>query len=305
MPREVFGAGWQFLPRAEILSYEEIERLAAVFHSLGARKLRLTGGEPLLRRDLDRLIERLSRLPEVDLALTTNGSLLAERAASLRAAGLGRLTVSLDSLDDATFRRMNDAGLGVERVLAGIAAAERAGFSRIKVNAVVRRGVNESSIVPLVERFRHTGHVVRFIEFMDVGETNRWRHDDVVSAAEMRDRIDAVHPLEPLEPMHPGEVARRFRLRDGSGEVGLISSVTAPFCGACTRARLSADGRLFTCLFAAHGTDLRGPLRAGESAESLAARIAGIWQTRDDRYSELRASAAPHEPRPEMSYLGG
>jgi cyclic pyranopterin phosphate synthase len=305
MPREVFGADWHFLPRAEILTYEEIERIALVFHSLGVRKLRLTGGEPLLRRDLDRLIERLAAIPEIDLALTTNGSLLAARAAGLRAAGLGRLTVSLDSLDDATFRRMNDAGLGVERVLAGIAAAEAAGFGRIKINAVVRRGVNEDSILPLVERFRHTGHVVRFIEFMDVGETNRWRLDEVVPAAEVRDRIAAVHPLEAIDSTHPGEVARRFRLLDGSGEIGLISSVTSPFCGDCTRARLSADGHLYTCLFAAHGTDLRGPLRAGESANDLAARIAGIWQTRNDRYSEQRASAADHEPRPEMSYLGG
>jgi cyclic pyranopterin phosphate synthase len=306
MPKEVFGRNWSFLDRADLLSFEEIERLARLFHALGARKFRLTGGEPLLRRGLPDLVARLARIGGgVDLALTTNGSLLASHAAALRAAGLGRLTVSLDSLDDATFRAMNDAGFPVARVLEGLAAAEAAGFRRIKLNCVVKRGVNEESLVGLVERFRGTGHVVRFIEFMDVGATNRWRMDEVVPAAEIVARIGAVFPLEPLEPSYRGEVARRLRLGDGSGEIGVIASVTRPFCGDCTRARLSADGRLHTCLFAARGSDLRTPLRAGEDDQGLAARIAGIWQTRDDRYSELRAVLPPEAPKPEMSYLGG
>jgi cyclic pyranopterin phosphate synthase len=270
---------------------------------LGVRKLRLTGGEPLLRRDLDVLIERLAR-HRLDLALTTNGSLLAGRAADLAAAGLARVTVSLDSLDDATFRRMNDAGFPVEQVLAGIAAAEAAGLTPLKINAVVRRGVNEDSILPLVESFRGTGHVVRFIEFMDVGTTNRWRLDEVTTADQIVAAIAARYPLEPVAANYPGEVARRYRLADGSAEVGVIASVTRPFCGDCTRARLSADGRLFTCLFAAHGTDLRGPLRAGASDDELRALIAGVWRARADRYSELRAEGSPSE-RAEMSYLGG
>jgi cyclic pyranopterin phosphate synthase len=303
MPREAFGADHPFLPRREILDYEEIDRLAGVMIGLGVRKLRLTGGEPLLRRDLDVLIERLAR-HRLDLALTTNGSLLAGRAADLAAAGLARVTVSLDSLDDATFRRMNDAGFPVEQVLAGIAAAEAAGLAPLKINAVVRRGVNEDSILPLVERFRGTGHVVRFIEFMDVGTTNRWRLDEVTTADQIVAAIAARYPLEPVAANYPGEVARRYRLADGSAEVGVIASVTRPFCGDCTRARLSADGRLFTCLFAAHGTDLRGPLRAGASDDELRALIAGVWRARADRYSELRAEGSPSE-RAEMSYLGG
>ncbi len=305
MPRARFGPDWKFLARAELLSFEEIARLARIFHALGARKIRLTGGEPLLRRDLAELVARLAVLPAIDLALTTNGSLLAEQAPELRAAGLSRLTVSLDSLDDAVFRAMNDADFSVVRVLTGLAAAEAAGFERIKINSVVVRGVNEESIVPLVERFRGTGHVVRFIEYMDVGTTNRWRLDQVVPAREVLARIAAVHPLEPLAPTYRGEVARRWRLVDGSGEIGVIASVSEPFCGACTRARLSSDGRLFTCLFAAHGTDLRTPLRAAESDEQLTARIRAIWQTRTDRYSELRAAVEETPPRAEMSYLGG
>jgi cyclic pyranopterin phosphate synthase len=304
MPREVFGADHPYLRRAEILSYEEIDRLAGLFVELGVRKLRLTGGEPLLRRDLPVLVTRLARHGGVDLALTTNGSLLAERADDLARAGLRRVTVSLDSLDDAVFRRMNDAGFPVARVLAGIAAAERAGLAPLKVNAVVRRGWNEESILPLVERFRGTGHVLRFIEFMDVGTSNRWRLDDVVPAREILARIAERFPLEPVPAHYRGEVAKRWRLRDGSLEIGVIASVTAPFCGDCTRARLSADGRLFTCLFAATGTDLRGPLRAGESDAELRARLAAVWGAREDRYSEVRASAAAAE-RAEMSYLGG
>ncbi len=305
MPKDVFGSGWTFLERAELLRFEEIERLAHLFRAAGARKFRLTGGEPLLRRGLADLIARLARIPEIDLALTTNGSLLEQQAAALRAAGLARLTVSLDALDDATFRAMNDADFPVARVLDGIAAAEKAGFERIKVNCVVKRGMNEDALVALVERFRGTGHIVRFIEFMDVGVTNRWRLDQVVSAAEIVARLGAAFPLEPLEPNYRGEVARRFRLSDGSAEIGVIASVTQPFCGDCTRARLSADGRLFTCLFAAVGTDLRAPLRAGEDDAALAARIAGIWQTREDRYSELRAGSSSAAAKAEMSYLGG
>ena len=305
MPKDVFGAGWTFLERSELLTFEEIERLARIFHAAGARKIRLTGGEPLLRRDLPDLVARLAKIPEIDLALTTNGSLLGRLAAPLRAAGLGRLTVSLDSLDDAVFRKMNDVEIPVAQVLDGIAAAEAAGFEQIKINCVVQRGVNEESLVDLVAHFRGTGHVVRFIEYMDVGTTNRWRLDQVVPATEIAARIGAVVPLEPLEPGYRGEVARRFRLADGSGEIGIIASVTQPFCGDCTRARLSADGRLFTCLFAAVGTDLRTPLRAGEDDARLGARIAGIWQTRGDRYSELRAGSPPVARKAEMSYLGG
>jgi cyclic pyranopterin phosphate synthase len=305
MPKDVFGAGWSFLDRADLLTFEEIERLARLFHAAGARKIRLTGGEPLLRRDLPKLVVRLASIPALDLALTTNGSLLEAHAKELRDAGLARLTVSLDALDDATFRAMNDADFAVARVLAGIAAAEAAGFERIKINCVVKRGMNESSLVALVDHFRGTGHVVRFIEFMDVGATNRWRLDDVVPAAEIVARVAAVFPVEPIEPNYRGEVARRYRLVDGSAEIGVIASVTQPFCGDCTRARLSADGRLFTCLFAAVGTDLRGPLRAGEDDAKLAARIGGIWQTRVDRYSELRAGLPSATRKAEMSYLGG
>jgi len=268
------------------------------------KKLRLTGGEPLLRRDLDRLIRALAAIPGVDLALTTNGSLLADHAERLRAAGLGRITVSLDALDEPTFRRLNDAPFTVEMVLAGIAAAERAGFSPLKLNVVVVRGVNDAAVLPLVERFRHTGHVVRFIEYMDVGTTNGWRLDQVVPAREILTTIDRAHPLEPMAAAYRGEVARRWRFRDGGGEIGFIASVTQPFCGDCSRARLSAEGRLFTCLFARAGHDLRAALRAGESDDEIAARIAAIWGGRTDRHSELRTEATP-APRPEMSYLGG
>ena len=305
MPRQVYGESWRFLPRSELLTFEELERLARIFADLGVRKIRVTGGEPLLRRDLPVLIRRLSVLPGIDLALTTNGSLLAGAAADLAAAGLGRITVSLDALDDEVFRRMNDARYSVDDVLAGIAAAEAAGFRRLKINAVVVRGVNEASVLPLVERFRGSGHVLRFIEYMDVGTTNGWRRDDVVPMREIHSRIDAAHPLEPLAPAYRGEVARRWRYRDGTGEVGFISSVTSPFCGDCSRARLSAEGQLFTCLFAATGHDLRAPLRAGEDDAALARRITAIWGMREDRYSEIRAAAHDVARRPEMSYLGG
>jgi GTP 3',8-cyclase len=305
MPREVFGAEWHFLPRRELLRLEEIERLARVFVGLGVRKLRITGGEPLLRRDLPVLVSGLAALPDVDLALTTNSSLLAERAAELRAAGLGRVTVSLDALDEATFRRMNDARYPLARALEGIAAAERAGFRPLKINTVVVRGVNEHAVLQLVERFRGSGHVLRFIEYMDVGTTNGWRMDDVVPAREILRRIAATHAVEPLAPSYRGEVARRWRLRDGSLEFGLVASVTAPFCGDCTRARLSAEGKLFTCLFASDGHDLRDPLRAGASDTRLAGIVRAIWEGRADRYSERRSAGGDPVERAEMSYLGG
>jgi cyclic pyranopterin phosphate synthase len=305
MPREAFGAAHRFLPRSQILSFEEIERLTRVFLGLGVRKLRLTGGEPLLRQDLAGLVRRLAATGAGDLALTTNGSLLADQAAGLATAGLRRVTVSLDSLDDAVFRSMNDVRFPVARVLAGIAAAEAAGLAPLKINAVVRRGVNEESIVPLIERFRGTGHVVRFIEYMDVGATNAWNLAAVVPAREILERIAARFPLVPVDPAYRGEVARRWRLADGSGEVGVIASVTAPFCGDCTRARLSADGHLYTCLFATVGTDLRPLLRSGASDEELADRIAGLWSQREDRYSELRAGGGRRSGRVEMSYIGG
>ena len=308
MPRAVYGADHAFLPRAELLSFEEIERVARIFVGLGVRKLRLTGGEPLLRRDLPELVRRLAPLG-VPIALTTNGSLLHLQAAALRKAGLTRLTISLDTLDPVVFQQMNDAAFGPDDVLAGIAAAEAAGFASIKVNAVVRRGVNEGSLLDLVRRFRGTGHVLRFIEYMDVGATNGWKLEDVVPAAEILSRIAGGSPdnsLEVLAPSHRGEVARRYRFTDGSGEIGIIASVSQPFCGDCVRARLSADGRIFTCLFATHGTDLKAPLRAGASDEELSQAITSIWRRRDDRYSELRSQATPALPgRVEMSYIGG
>jgi len=305
MPREKFGEGYEFLPRDEILSFEEIARVARVFASLGVRKLRLTGGEPLLRHGLADLVGMLARIPDVDIALTTNGSLLAAQAASLAAAGLRRVTVSLDSLDDAVFRAMNDADVPVARVLEGIAAAEAAGLRPVKINAVVRRGVNEHTVVDLARHFKGTGNIVRFIEFMDVGTTNGWRLDDVVPGDEVVRMIDAALALEPLEPNYRGEVVRRWRYRDGGGEAGVITSVTRPFCGDCTRARLSAEGSLYTCLFAARGTDLRALLRGGASDGELAEAIGGVWRARDDRYSELRSAATVGLPRVEMSYIGG
>jgi cyclic pyranopterin phosphate synthase len=306
MPREVFGPGFRFLPRADLLTFEEITRLARLFAGEGVTKLRLTGGEPLLRRDLDVLIAMLAGVPGIDdLTLTTNGSLLEGRAQALADAGLRRITVSLDSLDDAVFARLNDVDFPVSRVLAGIDAAARAGLRPIKVNMVVRRGVNEDSILPMARHFRDAGHVLRFIEYMDVGHTNGWILDDVVPMAQIVARIDAEMPLEPLPPTYPGEVADRFRYRDGSGEVGVIASVSQPFCGSCTRARLTAEGMLFTCLFGVRGHDLRGPLRAGDDDASLAARIRDVWGTRDDRYSELRTEATEPLERVEMSRIGG
>ena len=306
MPREAFGEDFAFLPRGEILSFEEIARLAAIFADLGVRKIRLTGGEPTLRADLPALVRLLREAaPAAGLALTTNGSRLAALAAPLAAAGLDRVSVSLDALDDAAFRAMNDAGFPVARVLEGIDAAAAAGLTPVKVNAVIKRGVNDGGAVDLARRFRGTGVVLRFIEYMDVGATNGWRPDEVVPARELAERIAAELPIEPLAPSYRGEVARRWRYRDGGGEIGFVTSVSAPFCGDCTRARVSADGRLYTCLFAAAGADLRGPLRAGADDAAIAALLRRVWGAREDRYSELRAAAAPDRARIEMSYIGG
>jgi cyclic pyranopterin phosphate synthase len=306
MPKEVFGADHAFLPRAEILDFEEIERVVRAALALGVRKVRLTGGEPLVRRNLETLVGLLAAVPGIeDLTLTTNGSLLADRAHLLGDAGLRRVTVSLDALDDETFMRMNDVGFPVARVLDGIAAADAAGLGPIKVNTVVRRGLNEHAILDLAEHFRGTTTTLRFIEYMDVGHSNGWRLDDVVPAAEIVSRIDARWPLEPIDRDYRGEVARRYRYRDGAGEIGLISSVTEPFCGDCTRARLSADGHLFTCLFAVAGHDLRGLLRDGASDEELAEALRVIWTGRSDRYSELRTLDTADLPKVEMSFIGG
>ncbi|HZS93868.1 MAG TPA: GTP 3',8-cyclase MoaA, partial [Chloroflexota bacterium] len=288
------------------LSFEEIERLARLFVARGVEKIRLTGGEPLLRKDIEVLVERLAAIPGVrDLTLTTNGSLLARKADALRTAGLRRVTVSLDALDDDIFAAMNDAGFTVEKVLEGIEAADRAGLRPIKVNMVVKRGANEHQILEMARYFRGSGRILRFIEFMDVGHSNGWQMGEVVPAAEIVRMIDEVWPLEPVDPAYLGEVAGRYRYRDGEGEIGVISSVTQPFCGACTRARLSADGKLYTCLFAVRGHDFRGPIRAGETDEQLLERIESIWGRRADRYSELRTANTGDIPKVEMSYIGG
>ncbi len=305
MPKEVFGRDFQFLSREDLLSFEEIERLTLAFHRHGVRKVRLTGGEPLVRREVEKLVALLARLPDLDLTMTTNGLLLPQKAAGLKAAGLQRITVSLDSLDEAVFQAMNDVGASVAAVLRGIEAAEQAGLRPIKINMVVKRGVNESSVLPMVRYFRERGHILRFIEFMDVGHTNGWRLDDVVPARELVATIDAEFPLEPLEANYRGEVANRYRYRDGAGELGLIASVTQPFCADCSRARLSADGKLYTCLFAVNGHDLRSPLRSGATDEAIHAAIGAVWRVRTDRYSEIRSAATVDLPKVEMSYIGG
>jgi cyclic pyranopterin phosphate synthase len=304
MPSEVFGRDYRFLPRRELLTFEEIERAARVFVDLGVRKLRLTGGEPLLRRDIEELVARLAGLGDLDLTLTTNASLLAQKARALADAGLTRVTVSLDSLDDEVFRVMNDVDFPVARVLSGIDAAAEAGLP-VKINVVVKRGLNEGSVVAIARRFRGTGHAVRFIEYMDVGASNGWRLDDVVPAAEIVAAIGTEFPLEPVEAAYRGEVAQRYRYRDGTGEIGVIASVTQPFCGDCTRARLSADGKLYTCLFAVRGHDLRSILRSGASDEELDAAIKAVWERRTDRYSELRTEDTSGLRKVEMSYIGG
>jgi len=305
MPKDVFGRDYPFLAHADLLSFEEIARVARAFVGHGVEKIRLTGGEPLLRRNVERLVEMLAAIGDIDLTLTTNGALLARKARSLRDAGLKRVTVSLDSLDDATFRRMNDVDFPVERVLEGIEAAAAAGLAPVKINMVVKRGANDSSIVPMARRFRDSGHIVRFIEYMDVGATNGWRMDDVVPAAEIVRRIDAELPLESLDPNYEGEVAERWRYRDGRGEIGVIASVTQAFCRGCTRARLSTDGKLYTCLFADAGHDLRSLLRGGATDDELSGAIAAVWRRRGDRYSEIRTANTARLPKVEMSYIGG
>ena len=306
MPKEVFGRDFQFLPSADLLSFEEITRLARIFIEHGVEKIRLTGGEPLVRRDLEKLITMLAPLPGLqDLTLTTNGSLLAKKARALKDAGLQRLTVSLDALDNTVFQAMNDVGFPVERVLDGIAAARAAGLAPIKINMVVKRGVNDHCIVDMARYFHDQGLILRFIEYMDVGSTNGWRLDDVVGAAEIAARIDAVLPIEPADANYRGEVAQRYRYRDGGGEIGIISSVTQPFCDTCTRARLSSEGLLYTCLFGRAGHDFRALLRGGQSDAEIGAVVRKVWRRRDDRYSEIRTLETARLPKVEMSHIGG
>jgi len=306
MPKEVFGKDFHFLPPSELLTFEEIARLARLFVENGVEKIRLTGGEPLLRRELETLVAMLARLPGVrDLTITTNGSLLAKKARALRAAGLHRVTVSLDSLDDRVFRSMNDVDFPVERVLEGIDAALEAGLRPVKVNVVVKRGINDHTLVDIARRFRGTGCIVRFIEYMDVGTTNGWRLADVVPAAEVVRMISAELPLVPIERHYPGEVASRYRYADGGGEIGVIASVTQPFCRDCSRARLSSDGMLYTCLFSAGGHDFRTLLRLGKSDAEIARCLRDIWRIRSDRYSEIRTAETRKLPKVEMSHIGG
>ncbi len=305
MPKEVFGSNYQFLGRDEILTFEEITRLVRLFVPFGVRKIRLTGGEPLVRKDLHLLVKMLSDIADLDLTLTTNGSLLEKQARLLKEAGLDRVSVSLDSLDDAVFKAMNDVDFPVEKVIRGMDAAAEAGLTPVKVNMVVKRGLNEESILPMARFFREKGYILRFIEYMDVGHTNGWRMDDVVPAAEIIKRIGAEMPLEPADPNYTGEVAERWRYKDGSGEVGVIASVTQAFCRTCNRARISAAGQLYTCLFAVKGHDLRSLLRSGASDEEISHFIERIWNKRSDRYSELRTENTANLPKVEMSHIGG
>jgi cyclic pyranopterin phosphate synthase len=305
MPRDVFDADYRFLPHAELLTFEEIARIAQLFVARGVSKIRLTGGEPLLRRNVERLVEMLAKTGVADITLTTNGAVLAKKAQSLRDAGLTRVTVSLDSLDDATFRAMNDADFPVAKVLEGIDAAAAAGLAPVKINMVVKRGVNDGGIVAMARHFRGSGHIVRYIEFMDVGATNGWRMDDVVPAAEIVRAVGAEFPLVSQDPNYSGEVAARWSYRDGGGEIGVIASVTQAFCRDCSRARLSTDGRLYTCLFANEGYDLRGLVRGGMSDAGIDSAIAAIWRRRTDNYSEIRTANTARLPKVEMSYIGG
>ncbi len=306
MPRAVFGPDHAFLPRAELLTFDEIARLVTIFTRLGVEKVRLTGGEPLVRKELPTLVKELASIEGVnDLTLTTNGVLLPQQAAALRDAGLHRVTISLDADDDEIFMRLNDARVPVSAVMAGIQAAEDAGLGPIKLNMVVKRGWNEHAILPMARRFRGTGRILRFIEYMDVGHSNGWRLDDVVTADEILSTVGSEFPIEPMPPTKSGEVAERYRYLDGEGEIGVIASVSRPFCGTCDRARLSADGQLYTCLFATHGHDLRSVLRGGASDEELEADLQRIWAVRDDRYSELRSLETVNLPKVEMSYIGG
>ncbi len=309
MPAEIFGESYQFLPREEILSFEEISRLARIFVDLGVNKIRVTGGEPLLRNELHLLVAMLAEIPGLDdLTLTTNGYLLPQQAQRLKDAGLKRVTVSLDTLDDEIFKEMNGRGISVDRVLQGIHRADAVGLAPIKINSVVQKGVNEHTVVDLARYFKGTGHIVRFIEYMDVGNRNGWNWDQVVPAAEIIQRIDAEMPLEPIDPNYQGEVANRYRYRDGVGEVGVIASVTQPFCADCTRSRLSTDGKIYTCLFASQGISLRDEMRAGASDDDLRDLLTRIWGRRTDRYSEERTELAPRQNQPqkiEMYQIGG
>lgn len=306
MPKEIFGRDFHFLPHAQLLSFEEIARLAKIFIGCGVEKIRITGGEPLLRRDIEKLVGMLAELDGLkDLTLTTNGSLLARKAGALKSAGLNRISVSLDSLDDNVFQKMNDVDFPVALVLEGIDAARHAGLAPIKINVVVKRGLNEHTIVDMTRHFRGSGCIVRFIEYMDVGTTNGWRLDDVVSAREIFELIHKAFALEPLDANYRGEVARRYRFCDGAGEIGIIASVTQPFCGDCSRARLSSDGQLFTCLFASAGHDVRALLRSGRSDDEIAQFLGETWRRRTDRYSELRTSLTAQLPKVEMSRIGG
>ena len=310
MPAEIYGERYEFLPKAELLTFEEIARLTRIIVGLGAAKTRLTGGEPLVRSEFHRLVGMLAEIDGVaDLTLTTNAYLLPQQVEGLKEAGLQRITISLDTLDDEIFRRMNGRGFGTHKVIEGIEAAERVGYRPLKINSVVQRGVNDHTIVDLARYFKERGHTVRFIEYMDVGNRNGWRLDEVVPADEIVARIDAEMPLEPIDRGYRGEVAIRYRYRDGGGEIGVIASVTQPFCGDCTRLRLSPEGRIFTCLFGTEGTDLRGPLRSGASDEELERTIRGVWSVRTDRYSEERSSMTEElrtaREKVEMYHIGG
>ncbi len=305
MPKQIFGADYPFLKREELLTFEEIDRLARIFVTLGVEKIRLTGGEPLIRREVEILIELLARIPGIDLTMTTNGSLLPQKAGALKKAGLKRISVSLDSLDNDVFAEMNGVGYPVERVLEGIEAAHAVGLMPIKINMVVKCGLNDRSILLMASHFRDSGHILRFIEYMDVGGTNGWRFDEVVPASEIIAIVDSKYPLEMIEPDYRGEVARRYRYKDGGGEIGVIASVTQAFCADCTRARLSAEGSLYTCLFATRGADLRQYLRNGSTGDEIEAIISFIWSQRNDRYSEIRSPKTARVSKVEMSYIGG
>ena len=307
MPKEVFGRGYQFLAKKELLTFEEIERIVRIFADLGVRKIRLTGGEPLVRSELESLIEKIATIDNIeDISLTTNAVLLTEkRARSLRSAGLGRVNISLDALDDETFKAINDVGVPVRKVLDGIEAASAAGFDSVKVNMVVKRGMNEDSVVPMARYFHGSGQILRFIEFMDVGNTNAWHDNAVMTAQQIIDLINAELQIEPLEANYTGEVAERWKYSDGGGEIGVISSVSKPFCGDCSRARLSAVGKLYTCLFAADGYNLMEPLRSGASDAELSTRLQKLWSRRRDRYSETRTVESVLRPKVEMSHIGG
>jgi GTP 3',8-cyclase len=305
MPKEVYGRDFQFLERSQLLSFDEIHRLVRIFRGHGIEKIRITGGEPLVRRQLEKLIELLAREPDLDLTLTTNASLLKQKARLLKDAGLKRVTVSLDSLDDTVFRAMNDVDFPVAKVLEGIEEADRVGLRPVKINMVVKRGANDHTVVDMARHFKGSGHILRFIEFMDVGHTNGWKMEHVVPSRELAARLDAELGIEPLEPNYRGEVAERWRYKDGSGEVGFISSVTQAFCRDCTRTRLSAEGQIFTCLFATSGTDLRTLLRSGASDDDISAVIAEVWRARTDRYSEIRTEETAKLRKVEMSYIGG